>query len=156
MPPVFKKSITRYLDADGRQVPKGTPGARKAREKSAKWYGRVPGAARPVPLCENKTAAQMMLNELVKKAELAKVGIADPFEEHKRRPPLPAGDCRVRAGAARQGQLRPDDQLLSEPPEELLPLAGQGPPDGRKPRRPPGGGQRGGRSEARPAGTGGR
>ena len=83
---LFKKSITRYLDAEGRQVPKGTPGARKVREKSAKWYGRVPGAARPVPLCENKAAAQIMLNEMVHKAGLAAVGISDPYEEPRKRP----------------------------------------------------------------------
>jgi hypothetical protein len=65
---VFKKITTRYLDAKGRQVAKVTPDARKGSEKSAKWYGRVPGSARPVPLCENKSAAQMMLNELVRKA----------------------------------------------------------------------------------------
>jgi hypothetical protein len=65
-------------------VPKSTPGARKVKEKSAKWYGRVPGSANPVPLCANKTAAQMMLNELVKKAELAKAGISDPYEEPAR------------------------------------------------------------------------
>src|SRR5436305_9297490 len=88
MPQVFRKSITRYLDAEGRQVPKGTPGARKVREKSAKWYGRAPGAARPVPLCENKAAAQIMLNELVRKAGLATVGLADPYEEHRKRPLL--------------------------------------------------------------------
>src|SRR3954453_11296349 len=85
---VFKKSITRYLDAGGRQVPKGTPGARKVREKSAKWYGRAPGAARPVPLCENKAASQMMLNELVRKAGLAAVGLADPYEAHRKQPLL--------------------------------------------------------------------
>jgi integrase len=85
---VFKKSITRYLDADGRQVSKGTPGARKVKEKSAKWYGRAPGAARPVPLCENKAAAQMMLNELARKAGLATVGLANPFEVHRKRPLL--------------------------------------------------------------------
>jgi integrase len=83
---VFKKSIVRYLDARGRQVPKGTLGARKVKEKSAKWYGRPPGAPRPVPLCGNKTAAQIMLNELVKKAELGKAGLTDPFEEHRKRP----------------------------------------------------------------------
>jgi hypothetical protein len=88
MPSVFKKSIVRYLDAEGRQVPKGTPGARRVKEKSAKWYGRVPGATKPVPLCENKSAAQMMLNELAKKAELAKAGISDPYEQHRRRPLL--------------------------------------------------------------------
>ena len=86
MPSVFKKSVVRYLDTAGKQVPKGTPGARKHKEKSSKWYGRVPGAAKPVPLCANKTAAQMMLNELVKKAELAKAGIVDPFEAHRKRP----------------------------------------------------------------------
>ena len=85
---VFKKSITRYLDAEGRQVPKGTPRARKVREKSAKWYGRAPGAARPVSLCENKAAAQIMLNELVHKAGLATVGLGDPFEAHRKRPLL--------------------------------------------------------------------
>ena len=86
MPKVFRKSITRYLDADGRQVSKGIPGARKVREKSAKWYGRPPGASKPVPLCTNKTAAEQMLNELVRKAELGKVGIGDPFEAHRKRP----------------------------------------------------------------------
>jgi integrase/recombinase XerC len=85
---VFKKSITRYLDAEGRQVPKGTPGARKVQEKSAKWYGRAPGAASPVPLCENKAAAQIMLSELVRKAGLATVGISDPYEQHRKRPLL--------------------------------------------------------------------
>lgn len=86
MPRVFKKSIVRYLDADGQRVPASTPGARKIKEKSGKWYGRVPGAVRPVPLCRNKSAAEMMLNELVKKAELGKAGIVDPFEQHAKRP----------------------------------------------------------------------
>jgi hypothetical protein len=85
---VFKKSITRYLDADGRQVSKGTPGARKVREKSRKWYGRPPGAADPVPLCENKSASEMMLNEMIRKAGLATVGISDPYEQHRKRPLL--------------------------------------------------------------------
>jgi len=83
---VFKKIIVRYLDADGRQVPKGTPGARKTKEKSKKWYGRVPGAAKPVSLCLNKSASEILLNELVKKAELGKAGIIDPYQEHHKRP----------------------------------------------------------------------
>lgn len=88
MAKVFKKHIVRYLDAEGKQVPKGTLGARKVKEKSAKWYGRVPGAARPVPLCANKSAAQLMLGELVRKAELAKAGISGPYEKHRKRPLL--------------------------------------------------------------------
>src|SRR5690242_17752271 len=86
MASVFKKSVVRYLDAAGKQVPKGTPGAHKHKEKSTKWYGRVPGAPRPVPLSANKKVAGMMLNDLIKKAENAKLGIGDPFEKHHRRP----------------------------------------------------------------------
>jgi hypothetical protein len=85
MPNVFKKSITRYLDSDGRQVPKGTPGARKVKEKSAKWYGRVPDSLKPVPLATNKVAAQQQLAMMVKKAELGRAGIHDPFEEESKR-----------------------------------------------------------------------
>jgi hypothetical protein len=66
---VFKKSIAHYLRSDGKQVPKGTPGAKKVKEKFAKWYGRVPGSSRAIPLCANKSAAQIMLSEMVKKAE---------------------------------------------------------------------------------------
>ncbi len=67
-------------------MPKGTPGARKVCEKSAKWYGRAPGSPRPVPLCENKSAAQTMLNEMARKAGLAAVGLGDPYEKHRNRP----------------------------------------------------------------------
>ena len=84
----FKKSITRYLDAAGRQVTKDTPNARRVCEKSAKWYGRVPGSPKPIALCKNKTAAEQLLNELSRKAELAKAGIVDPFERHHKRPLL--------------------------------------------------------------------
>ncbi len=83
---VFKKHITRYLDADGHYVSKDTPGARKIKEKNGKWYGRVPGNAKAVPLCTNKAAAEIMLGELVRKAEMVKAGITDPFEPHRRRP----------------------------------------------------------------------
>jgi hypothetical protein len=34
---LLKPRITRYLDASGGQVRKGTPGARKVAEKAAKW-----------------------------------------------------------------------------------------------------------------------
>jgi hypothetical protein len=58
-------------------------------EPSEKWYGQykyADGCTRRVPLSTDKTAAQQMLNALVRKAELGKVGIVDPFEEHARRP----------------------------------------------------------------------
>src|SRR5262245_28653592 len=68
-----------------RKVKAGTPGAKKVKKKSSKWYGRVPGSPKPVPLSSNKVAAQQMLAALVNKAELGKVGIGDPFEEHRKR-----------------------------------------------------------------------
>jgi hypothetical protein len=45
---VFKHHTTRYLDADGRQVKKDTPGARKVEEESKnKWYGAPTRQKRP-------------------------------------------------------------------------------------------------------------
>src|SRR5688572_15296790 len=56
---------------------------------SAKWYGKYRdehGVEQKVPLSENKAVAQQMLSELLRKVELAKVGVRDPFERHRRRP----------------------------------------------------------------------
>jgi hypothetical protein len=39
-----------------------------------------------VPLSANKVAAGQMYAELVKRAELRKFEIGDPFEEHRKRP----------------------------------------------------------------------
>src|SRR4051794_11226146 len=62
---------------------------KKASRKAKKWYGQYVDAAgvlRRVPLSANKTAAQQLLNDLVRRAELGKAGLGDPFEEHRRRP----------------------------------------------------------------------
>ncbi len=83
---VFKKIIVRYVDAQGRQVRKDTPGAEKVQEFSTKYYGRVPGNPRLVPLATNKTAAELMLAQLVRQAEMEEAGIVDPFAAHRRRP----------------------------------------------------------------------
>jgi integrase len=69
-----------------RKVKAGTPGAKKVKKKSRKWYGRVPGRTKPVPLSANKVAAQQLLAELVRKAEFGRAGIIDPFEAHRGRP----------------------------------------------------------------------
>ena len=61
----------------------------KVRLLSRKWYGTyrdADGIVRTVPLSTDRTAAQQMLSELVKRAELGKAGIVDPFEGHARRP----------------------------------------------------------------------
>jgi hypothetical protein len=62
---------------------------KKIKSKSKKWWGRYRdeyGAEKRVPLATDKTAAQAMLNELVKKAEQRASGVIDRFDEHRKRP----------------------------------------------------------------------
>lgn len=56
---------------------------------SRKWYGKFTdgtGTERRVPLTADKSAARMMLAELVRKAERQRIGLFDPAEDHARRP----------------------------------------------------------------------
>lgn len=88
MPSLFKLHLSRYVDAAGKRVGKGTPGARMVRERSRKWYGEykdAKGITRRVPLSRDKTAAQSLLNDLVQKAERRSAGLFDPYEEHAKR-----------------------------------------------------------------------
>lgn len=69
---LVRQQKTFYVDRDGRRVPKGTPGAVKKNEKSAKWYGvGVPGypAKKRFPLATDKAVARRMLDDLVRGAE---------------------------------------------------------------------------------------
>jgi integrase len=62
---------------------------RKAKAKSKKWWGRYRdehGTERRIPLAVDKSAAQVMLNEVVRKVERRAAGIEDPFEKHRKRP----------------------------------------------------------------------
>jgi integrase len=89
---LVKPIIVRYLDAAGRQVPKGTPGARQVREVAKKWYAvGVPGwpPGKRVPLARHKKTAEAFLDRLVKKAFAEKHGTATPaekYQEHNARP----------------------------------------------------------------------
>ena len=83
------KPSARFTD-DGRTV---TAPLTKKRDRirllSKKWYGEYADAdGKPccVPLSTDKTAAGQMLAELVRKAELKKANISDPFEDHRKRP----------------------------------------------------------------------
>src|SRR5262249_51354649 len=69
-----------------KRVTKDTPGAVRTEYRSPKWYGRVPGQKRPVPLSESKETARRMLNKLLGDSELASVGLVDPYAGHKARP----------------------------------------------------------------------
>ena len=61
----------------------------KVKAQAKKWWGRYrdgDGIERRVPLATDKTTAQAMLLNLVKKAERKAAGLADPFEDHRKRP----------------------------------------------------------------------
>lgn len=69
----------RYVDGDGRRVPKGTKGAKKLSETAKKWYGAgIPGMGKKrVPLAADKEAARRMLADLAKSAERGEAKMLD-------------------------------------------------------------------------------
>jgi hypothetical protein len=81
--------VARYVNGDGRQVPKSTPGARKVKAKSRKWYGQytdADGRRRRVPLTTDKRAAQQLLAELERAFAHGRTGLTDEFAEHRKAP----------------------------------------------------------------------
>jgi integrase len=84
---LLKPWIVRYLNPDGRQVAKGSPGARKVKERAAKWYGQyidLDGRRRRVPLCTDKVAARQMLANLERDVQLGQAGMVDRYAKHRR------------------------------------------------------------------------
>ena len=79
MASLYKKPIIMHDPETGERI----------KTKSRKWWGRYrdnDGRERRVPLAGDKTAAQTMLNEIVKKVERQVAGLEDPFEKHLARP----------------------------------------------------------------------
>jgi integrase/recombinase XerC len=79
----------RFKGSDGKTVTapvvlKGKSAGQTCRVYSPNWYGHVNGER--VTLCTNKEAAELMLADLMRKAAMGKVGITDPYEEHRLRP----------------------------------------------------------------------
>jgi hypothetical protein len=103
----------RYVK-NGRRVPRDTPGAKRVKERARKWYGKgIPGLppGKKVPLASDKTAAQQMLAELVRKTERGQAGLSDSiteagqrelpihletFERHLRNKSRPTGEKQVK------------------------------------------------------------
>jgi hypothetical protein len=86
---LFKKQITRYVDANGKRVKKSTPGAQKVKDKSKKYYGRYrqsDGQLKEVPLFKDKEAARQELARLVKGVERQEAGLVDPYTAHRKKP----------------------------------------------------------------------
>ena len=79
MASLYKKPITVTEPKTGRKI----------KRKSAKWWGRyrdASGVERRKPLAADKTAAQAMLNEILRTVEGEKAGLIDPTVEQRKRP----------------------------------------------------------------------
>ena len=62
---------------------------KRTKTKSKKWWGKYRDAAgtiRRVPLAGDKTAAQTMLTDLVRRVDREKAGLIDPTDEQRKRP----------------------------------------------------------------------
>gem|GEM_PF-1796091 len=82
---LYKPTITRYANLNGKRCQKGDPGARKKRMKSKVWRGEfrdAEGILRTESLCTNKEAARQLLAELERKAQHERAGLTSPFEKH--------------------------------------------------------------------------
>lgn len=109
---LVRQQVTYWIDRrSGQRVKAGTPGARKVRAKSAKWYGQgVPGYPPkyrfPLGL-EDRKAAQRALDDLVRKAERGQADLPDqgqarkPLAEH-----LKGFEADLKLGLAARGNRR--------------------------------------------------
>jgi excisionase family DNA binding protein len=102
MPSLFKKRGLSYRTPEGRKCKKHEAvtadasgkevlrsGFRRKKEKSKNWYGKftdASGRVHCVPLCPDKAASEQMLSKLIADAAMGKLGLVDPFAEHRRRP----------------------------------------------------------------------
>ena len=79
MASLYKKPVIIHDPRTGQRV----------KTRSRKWWGRfhdATGQEKRVPLAADRTAAQSMLNEWVRRVEREKVGIIDPTDEYHKRP----------------------------------------------------------------------
>ncbi len=79
MASLYRKPITKSDSKSGNRV----------KTKSKKWWGRFRdenGVERRVPLATDKTSAQAMLHELVKKTDRRKAGLEDVTDDERKRP----------------------------------------------------------------------
>jgi integrase len=86
---IYRQKIVRYLDACGKRVSSTTPGARRVETHSKKWYIKQKNKAGTwvgIPLSKNKAAARIMAGKLTDKQEMAKAGVVDKFEGHRKKP----------------------------------------------------------------------
>ena len=77
------KPLKVFYTLGGKRVPRGTPGAKKVREKAKKWYGQgIPGEPpkKRFPLASDKDAARKMLADMVADADRGEAGLSTRAE----------------------------------------------------------------------------
>ena len=85
----FKKKIVRYARPDGTRCAPDAPDAVRRDELSLNYYGNVPqpgGGRKAVPLCPDLSRSKTMLNRLLSEAAMARVGLGDPYADHRKKP----------------------------------------------------------------------
>jgi integrase len=85
----LKKVVTTFWhDQAGNRVKAGTPGAKKVRVRSTKWYivYKHDGHLKRVPAYTDKAASQKKLADLVAALERGQAGLTDPYKVHLDRP----------------------------------------------------------------------
>lgn len=84
-PKPYKKTITRYRNAEGKEVKKGTPGARKHTEQSSTYYADVAGKTIALKTTD-LAVAWRKLRQLLRRRHQEELGIRDRYSEHGERP----------------------------------------------------------------------
>ena len=89
MASLMRVVTVQWTDAAGSRVPAGTPGAKKVRVKSRKWYiqYREAGKLKRVSTdVTDKAAAKRVMADWLTARERGQVGLSDPFRKHYDRP----------------------------------------------------------------------
>lgn len=85
-PHPYHKIITRWLDADGRQVKPQTPGARKIQQETSNYYADIPGVGTRTLKTSDLQLAWKRLNERLREAHQEELGIRDEYTRHAKVP----------------------------------------------------------------------
>lgn len=85
-PHPYHKIITRWLDAEGRQVPPNTPGARKVRQETSTYYADIPGVGTRTLGTSDLQLAWKRLNDKLREAHQEQLGIRDEYSKHAKVP----------------------------------------------------------------------
>ena len=90
---LYRPTVTRYVDADGKRVSKGTPGSKVVREKSATWRARyhdADGVTKTCSLFDDRETSEAKLADILQRERELKAGIRrrDQFEQYRQTPLL--------------------------------------------------------------------